>query len=189
MAILQPFWKHLSSPRWLVSFIACPRDKCKQGWLCCCMFYLRQILPNVESCLLKWQWSIMTDVVIIGHCSVVWHCILSRLKKKKQKAAPSKACSSPAAFLSLINLHFEDRYVLLMHFYHCSLLYCILLRKKTPKTIASCWTWSQSCMFLVWKSKEKWIIHAYCSVLIFQPWCVPFSVGLLFLHSIDFSVR
>lgn len=38
----------------------------RRGRLCCLMFYPRRILQNVESCLLKWQWSIMTDVVIIG---------------------------------------------------------------------------------------------------------------------------
>lgn len=82
--------------------------------------YLWQILRNVESCWLKWQWSIMTDVVIIGHSSSVWRWILSRFRRKEAEAAPSRAGSSPTAFLCLINLHPENTSVLLMHFYHRS---------------------------------------------------------------------
>lgn len=122
--------------------------------LCRLAFYLRQILRNVESCLLKWQWSIMTDVVIIGHSSSVWRWILSRLRRKEAKAAPSRASSSPTAFLCLINLHPENTSVLLMHFYHRSKLYCKETEEKNKSP-----TWSQCCMDAHWKLVEVWIMH------------------------------
>lgn len=146
------FWKHrlyvdsLNTHNALLRlrlFIAClPRKRGKRlrPFVAGRFFFIRwQIPQNVESCLLKWQWSIKTDDVIIGQSQrPVWRWISSRprrgRKKKRRKkmpeATPSRPRSFPAAFLRLINLHFEDRRVSLMHFYHRSLLYSTPLGKK-----------------------------------------------------------
>lgn len=63
----------------------------QRAWLCCLVFHLRQILQNVESYLLKWQWSIMTDVVIIGR----WQrCLTSKFYRRTKKNAKSYSINS-----------------------------------------------------------------------------------------------
>lgn len=71
------------------------------------------------------------------------------------KTTQSRACSSPAVFLCLINLALEDRPFSLMHFYHCSLLYSV---QPWKRSVRSC-TCSQSCMFVLCRLVGTWIMH------------------------------